>query len=123
MLQTLGTALGTDNAKLHQADLTKEKEERARIVLTLRETIAAMRQAGQLEADLRQELVDLQEQLAHAQSSEVYQDGCLEMCGPLAAGCVVAPMLAAKSSQGTLNPEPFFSIFCSWVGSHGLYEP
>ena len=54
-----------------QAMLAREKEERARIVVTLRETIAAMKQASQVEDDLRQEVADLQEQLAGSQSAEV----------------------------------------------------
>lgn len=51
--------------------LTTEKEERARIVVTLREAIGAMKRSDQAEAGLRQEVADLQEQLGAAHSAEV----------------------------------------------------
>ena len=64
----------SDKATVHmQGMLTREKEERARIVLTLRETIGAMKNAAQAEAQLRQQLSDLQEELAAAQEAEVSQ--------------------------------------------------
>ena len=54
-----------------QALLAGEKEERGRIVVTLRETIASMKHAAEQEATLRQNLADMQEQLSTARAAEV----------------------------------------------------
>ena len=61
-----------------QAIIDAEKAERARVVATLRDSIAAMKQAGQTEAELRQEVAHLESQLADAKIARQHQKSQLQ---------------------------------------------
>lgn len=54
-----------------QAALAKEKSERARIVLSLRDTITGLKQAGDVEGRLKADLVNTHDQLAASQVARV----------------------------------------------------
>ena len=63
-----------------QAALAKEKSERARIVLSLRDTITGLKQAGDVEGRLKADLVNTHDQLAASQVAQVrsYSDCLLQ---------------------------------------------
>lgn len=54
-----------------QAALAKEKSERARIVLSLRDTITGLKQAGDVEGRLKADLVQTHEDLASSRAAQV----------------------------------------------------
>ena len=54
-----------------QAALAKEKSERARIVLSLRDTITGLKQAGDVEGRLKADLVQTHEHLASSRIAQV----------------------------------------------------
>lgn len=54
-----------------QAALSKEKSERARIVLALRDTITGLKQAGDVEGRLKADLVQTHENLATSRAAQV----------------------------------------------------
>lgn len=54
-----------------QATLSKEKSERARIVLSLRDTITGLKQAGDVEGRLKADLVQTHEDLATSRAMQV----------------------------------------------------
>ena len=54
-----------------QAALSKEKSERARIVLSLRDTITGLKQAGDVEGRLKADLVQTHEDLATSRAMQV----------------------------------------------------
>ncbi len=54
-----------------QAALAKEKSERARIVLSLRDTITGLKQAGDVEGRLKADLVQTHEHLATSRAAQV----------------------------------------------------
>ena len=60
-----------------QAALAKEKSERARIVLSLRDTITGLKQAGDVEGRLKADLVQSHEDLASARASQVSSSTCM----------------------------------------------
>lgn len=51
--------------------MSKEKSERARIVLSLRDTITGLKQAGNVEGRLKTDLINTHEELAAARSAQV----------------------------------------------------
>jgi len=53
-----------------QAALAKEKSERARIVLSLRDTITGLKQAGDVEGRLKADLVQTHEDLAASRAAQ-----------------------------------------------------
>lgn len=57
---------------LSQAALAKEKSERARIVLSLRDTITGLKQAGDVEGRLKADLVQTHEDLASSRAAQVH---------------------------------------------------
>ncbi|KAL0020086.1 hypothetical protein WJX79_009298 [Trebouxia sp. C0005] len=59
-----------DEAKSLQAALAKEKSERARIVLSLRDTITGLKQAGDVEGRLKADLVQTHEDLAASRAAQ-----------------------------------------------------
>ena len=54
-----------------QAALAKEKGDRARIVLSLRDTITGLKQAGDVEGRLKADLVQTYEDLAASRAAQV----------------------------------------------------
>ena len=54
-----------------QAALSKEKSERARIVLSLRDTITGLKQAGDVEGRLKADLIHTHEHLASSTAAQV----------------------------------------------------
>ena len=54
-----------------QAALFQEKSERARIVLSLRDTITGLKQAGDVEGRLKADLVQTHEDLATSRAAQV----------------------------------------------------
>ncbi len=66
----LGNA-ANQNVEPAQAALAQEKAERARIVMSLRETIGGLKAAGTAEARLKADLAHMQDALAAARSGQV----------------------------------------------------
>ncbi|KAK9806533.1 hypothetical protein WJX73_008172 [Symbiochloris irregularis] len=74
-----GVAEGSpEHMQQMQEAMTKEKEERARVVITLHDSIAAMKRAAQTEAELRREVQSLESKLADAKIDRQYQKSKLD---------------------------------------------
>jgi hypothetical protein len=79
-----------------QAALAKEKSERARIVLSLRDTITGLKQAGDVEGRLKADLVQTHEHLAASRAAQV-SPHAMPCYGSRAACCALCHAMALGS--------------------------
>lgn len=87
-----------------QAALSKEKSERARIVLSLRDTITGLKQAGNVEGRLKTDLVNMHEQLAASRTAQVSTCLCYSSLTWLACSVNTAIPSALQNTPHAIGP-------------------